>query len=152
MKEQEPLLAVPSSATASTYPIIAYDVQLSHPEHDRNSPPYFRDSPLQILRYDLALILRHASEIPYIFLPLPHNKDKQRDVKFIGIVMQVLFVVVSLVVTGAMIMSFAVGFPTPVLVALVATLVMIGMSKLQGQVRHDCPGVEDKFEDEAWLL
>jgi len=129
--------------------VLVYDVQLSHPERTGNGPPYFRDSPLQILGHDLALILRHASEIPNIFLPLPQRGGRQQDVTAVGLIAQVAFVFTSLLVTAVLIWAFSVGFPTPILALGLLILSVKGISRLQGTLRRR---TTDNFDDEAWLL
>jgi hypothetical protein len=134
---------------ASDHPVIVYDVELSQPESAANIPPYFHDSPLQILRYDLELILRHAAEIPYIFLPLPGTGAKQRDVSVAGFFVQAAFFIISVIVTGVVCSAFSIGFPTPLLGALILVLTVKGISRAQGPVRFQ---PDETYQDEAWLL
>lgn len=133
----------------TSHPVIVYDVELARPERTANTPPYFKDSPLQVLRYDLGLILRHAAEIPFIFVPLPRNGTNQKDVTFMGLLVQVGFVIISFAVTGVICSGFTVGFPTPVLAILILVFTVMGISKAQGAVRVE---PDEKYNDEAWLL
>jgi hypothetical protein len=144
--ETQPLPSLPD--------VIVYDVQLSHPEDGDNAPPYFHDSPLQLLAHDLGVVLRHSGDIINIFRPFPRLGDGQKDISYLGLVAQVVFVAVSFAVTGIMAMSFCLGFPTPILAVVLWIATLMGMSALQGKVKVVPEGKEqeDKFKDEAWLL
>ena len=104
---------------------------------------------MRILTYDLALVIRHAAEIPFIFLPLPTMGAGQKDVTIAGVLLQALFLVVSLGVTGALVTALGIGFPVPILALLALGLVIKGMGKMQGRVRRKN---DETFEDEAWIL
>jgi hypothetical protein len=134
---------------ALDHPVIVYDVELSQPERAANTPPYFHDSPLQILRYDLELIFRHAAEIPFIFLPLPRIDAVQHDVSIAGFFVQAAFFIISVVVTGVVCSAFSIGFPTPLLGAAILVVTVKAISRAQGPVRSQ---VDENYQDEAWLL
>lgn len=145
-----------AEATASTpllhpqHPITVYDSQLSHPERSHTSPPYFRDSPLKLVIYDLGVVLRHAAQIPNIFLPLSTTSD----IAPTGVFVQVIFTLVSLALTGLGVFSFTTGFVAPIVAAGLITLTIVVMSRLQGrEVKMEKQGGgDDKLDDEAWLL
>ena len=132
--------------------VIVYDVQLSHPEDGDNAPPYFHDSPLQLLLHDIGVLLRNSRDIINIFRPFPRIGDKQKDISYVGLLGQVVFVAISLLVTALLFSAFAVGFPAPIIAVGVWVATLIGMSALQGRVKPPQPAREDKFKDEAWLL
>ena len=104
---------------------------------------------MRILTYDLALIIRHAAEIPFMFLPLPTMSSGQKDVTIAGVLLQMLFLVVSLGVTSLLLTALGIGFPVPILALLALGLVIKGMGKMQGRVRRKN---DETFEDEAWIL
>ena len=133
----------------ASHTITVYDVQLSHPERDIDPPPYFHSSPLEILRADLKLVLRHAAEIPYIFVPLPGRRNTQKDITVTGLLMQVVFFLVSLVVTGVLGWTLFVGIPMPWLALLLLVIVILLIGRVQGSPD---PQPEDDYQDEAWLL
>ncbi|KAI9639900.1 uncharacterized protein MKK02DRAFT_40230 [Dioszegia hungarica] len=142
--ETAPLLPLPPTLP---FAITVYDSQLSHPERTDHSPPYFRDSPLRLIGFDLGVVLRHALQIPNIFLPV----SPRSDIGFTGVISQVVFTVVSLGLTGLAVSSLVAGLPTPILAAVVLAVTMMVMSRLQGQVKMD-HDMEDKYADEAWLF
>jgi hypothetical protein len=133
--------------------VVVYDVQLSHPELYENAPPYFHSSPLRLLAHDLGVLVRNARDIMNIFRPFPRFGDQQKDVTYTGILGQVAFIAVSLVVTGVMFASFMTGFPMPVLAVVLWVATLWTMARLQGKVKHASKGEhEERFKDEAWLL
>lgn len=104
---------------------------------------------MRILTYDLALVIRHAAEIPFMFLPLPTMSSGQKDVTIAGVLLQAVFLVVSLGVTGSLVTALGIGFPVPILALLALGLVIKGMGKLQGRIRKN---KDDTCKDEAWIL
>lgn len=137
MTEHTPILA---------HTITVYDSQLSHPEHQNPCVPYFRDSPLRLLIFDASILLRHALQIPNIFLPLTPGAD----ISTLGVVAQAIFILVSLGVTGLAVVSVITGIPPFGAVLAVVVVVVWIISRLQGRVKVEKG--PDMFEDEAWLL
>lgn len=140
------------SGTTTKYPIASWDVQyiIQHNE----GPFLFQQSPWKLLSKDVRFTLRTAYEIPAIFLPL---SDTRGDIRFLGIIAQVLMLAISLVLSILIVIGAIGGIPFLLIGSVIATVVFVEVgSALQGATTRQsvAPGVPDapNADKEKWLL
>lgn len=138
-----------NSTPAVQRPIKVYDAQLSHPGGTPDpSPPYFRNSPLRLITFDLGVFIKNALQIPNIINP-PYIST---DVGIEGGSLQVIYLLISFGLTGLALFTLMTGLPSPWIVVGVIVLTVLGMSRWQGKEVTMGKRGNDDFDDEAWLL
>ncbi|WWD18850.1 hypothetical protein CI109_103305 [Kwoniella shandongensis] len=132
------------------HPVSVYDVCLDSPETE-TPEIWLEDSPLKVLMRDARILARNAKELLVVLYP-PANVGT--DTTWSGLFQQVFLVATSIVLTIFALTSFAVGFPSPILMVTAVLVFTGGLNYIQGSKRiiHQTVPGDDKFPDETWLF
>jgi hypothetical protein len=137
------------SASDELATVVAYDVVCVL--QPGGAPQRFREAPWRLIARDLVFVLLNLWEVPFMFVPIRMNTG---DASVWGVLAQVLAVVVSLILTVAVIVSMFLGLPAPILVAIVIIIFVAICNVVQGSYIRESKGtnVKEGTENEAWFL